>query len=512
MPGFVIFLALSRQIDANSSQEKFKKMAERLSHRGPLTEYSYELDSGTLYLGILGERKQFFRKSDQQNSIMEFILIDSATSFPCPVPLEIIGLLNPQGNPNNRESFTSQMYVAVGLTPEKEIQVFKSLDGVRPLYYAKMEYGLALSTEKKGIWAISEEVPIPLNPGVLLSITEGAVIAYERKMVYERIERKPTDGAAILKHLEKYVKTSFARLTGLNRCGVLFSGGVDSSLAALMANRVDEAKVSLISVAADGSRDFDKTKHAASALSIDHTLVRLDEETVWDILPEVIYAIETSNRMDVEIAIPFFLAARKAREEGIEVLVSGQGPDELFAGYARYERSLVENGVERLGEELWSDLSITHESNIARDEKAIVYHGVNAYFPYLDSNITSIALSTPIELLINPNNKPSRKIIFRELAFRLGVPDEIANAQKDATQYSSGSATMLRRAVINHVSGAASLSRRELQKLIQNVLHTIAIEIGMPFDQRIEHQPTIDMEPTLKLINRIGRLPTSNLR
>ena len=239
-------------------------------------------------------------------------------------------------------------------------------------------------------------------------------------------------------------------------------------------------------------------------------MIQFDFETVWEILPEVIYAIETSKRMDVEIAIPFYLAAEAAKEEDCKVLVSGQGPDELFAGYARYEKSYMKNGAGKVREELWSDFSVTHEVNIARDEKAIAYHGLESFFPYLDQKFSDIALSTPIEFLLNPNRNPSRKILFRDLARKMGLPDHIANAQKHATQYSSGSSKVLQKAVAKNVPNAHNLSKKKTSFLVQNVLDTIAQEIGIPMV--IGLKTNLDMEPTYRLLERVGPLPTRNRR
>jgi hypothetical protein len=92
----------------------------------------------------------------------------------------------------------------------------------------------------------------------------------------------------------------------------------------------------------------------------------------------------------------------------------------------------------------------------------------------------------------------------------MGLPDDIANAQKHATQYSSGSSKVLQKAVAKNVPNAHELSKKKTSFLVQNVLDTIAQEIGIPMV--IGLKSNLDMEPTYRLLERVGPLPTRNRR
>ena len=495
--------------EARSSQKIFLEMAERLSHRGSLKEFQFELSHGKIHLGIINaDDYQHHIENHQQ---MKLLLVDNfAVDLQSEerISKQIISSLR---NPKIKTTpSTAHMLVAVGVTDEKQIRIFRSLDGVRPLYFAESNNGLAFSTERKAIWEVFPTEPQVLDPGWILSFTNKR--DWELIQVHSRSPPKIStriDAEIQLTNLHDELARSFSNLDLTDKCGVLFSGGVDSSLVALLAKRECEDTL-LITAASAHSKDFKKAKEIASTLSIEHTLIQFNVDTVWEILPEVIYAIETSKRMDVEIAIPFYLAAEVAKEEDCEVLVSGQGPDELFAGYARYEKSYMNNGAQKVREELWSDFSVTHELNIARDERAIAYHGVESFFPYLDEKFSDIALSAPIEFLLDPNRSPSRKILFRDLARKMGLPDDIANAQKHATQYSSGSSKVLQKAVDNYVPNAHELNKKKSSYLVQNVLDTIAQEIGIPMGNVLK--TNIDMEPTYRLLERVAPLPTRNRR
>jgi len=258
----------------------------------------------------------------------------------------------------------------------------------------------------------------------------------------------------VLDSLKLHLENSFKRLDREEKCAVLFSGGVDSSLAA-------------------GSHDEDVAVRAAKAMSLDIVEVRIESDSLWNALPEVVRSIKTRKRMDIEIAIPFFFAAREAQEQGYNLIISGQGPDELFAGYARYEKLMIEQGTEKVEQALWADFSVTDEANIQRDIRAISAHEVDSFFPFLDPDFARTALTIPASLNINPNKKPARKLMFRELALKFGVPREVAMTPKRATQYSSGTTKMLAKSVRDHVDTMSGFTKRELQSAIQEFLNKL---------------------------------------
>ncbi|MCJ7817585.1 MAG: asparagine synthase-related protein [Candidatus Thorarchaeota archaeon] len=273
----------------------------------------------------------------------------------------------------------------------------------------------------------------------------------------------------VLKSLKLHLERSFARLSGRGRCAVLFSGGVDSALAALMTSRQCEDTL-LITARCEGSHDVKVAVKAAEAMSLKHVEIPIDSESIWNILPQVMHSIKSRRRMNVEIAIPFFFAAQEARSQGYNLIVSGQGPDELFAGYARYEKLLIEHGPQTVEDMLWRDVSTTDEVNIQRDAGAIGAHGLESFFPFLDQEFARTALSIPVTMNIDPSKRPSRKLLFRELALKLGVPEDVALTPKRATQYSSGTAKMLAESFRFHVEDMRELSKKELQQAIQGFL------------------------------------------
>ena len=369
--------------------------------------------------------------------------------------------------------------VVTVILDKRGVHLLRTLDGTRAIYFGTTEDTFAFGTERKSLWSIGIMSAHAVEPGQGITYTWDGNLAKEQFASLEKPQPSQASREETLSLLELELLRSFHRLEEDTTCAVLFSGGVDSSLAAILTAKECE-KTLLVSTRASGAHDESAAASAANLLGLPLFTVDLNPQLIWETLPEVIYSIETSNQMDVEIALPFFLAAKRAVEEGCTTVISGQGPDELFGGYAKHVKTFTEDGPETLVEQLWKEVSITHESNIERDDRAIAAHGVDSFFPYLDQRFVRAALAVPVEWKVDPKGTPQRKIIFRELAKQMGVPEQIADAPKNATQYSSGSSKSILESIIEHVDGFEGLSRKKAASRVQEVLNGIAHECDVP--------------------------------
>ncbi|MFW9961571.1 MAG: asparagine synthase family protein [Candidatus Thorarchaeota archaeon] len=391
----------------------------------------------------------------------------------------------------------------------KGLRIFRSGDGICGLYYAQIENAVLFASEKKSIWAIGQDNVNVLEPGHTLSVTwsERKVIIQPLGLIRPRIDES-IDKVTAIKKLEDTLLASFSSLPTDQKCAVLFSGGVDSALVAKLTRKYCKETL-LITAVCEGSHDEVAAVRAAELLDLSHVIVNINTDSIWQVLPNVIYSIETCDRMNVEISLPFFFAAEAAKQRGFNLLVSGQGPDELFAGYARYEKLLKERGPERVQDALWNDVLTTHEVNIQRDARVIAATGLDVFFPYIFPPFVRTAMSLPATMKMDLLREPSRKIIFRELAEYMGIPNEITSARKRATQYSSGISKLLNSTVMEQVESSDKVSKRNMPALVQGVLDTIATHLQMPLGKQIRIAK-LDLEPTRKLMGRVGLLPSSD--
>lgn len=209
---------------------------------------------------------------------------------------------------------------------------------------------------------------------------------------------------------------------------VALSGGVDSSLVAAL------AALPCIAVGLEGSFDLDQAGRAADLLGLECCRIEIRRDEVEYALREVLAVIPRKNPVDASIAATLYFVGREAAKRGHGRILSGQGADELFGGYARYisapdpetERKRDIAGLRMQGE---------------RDQAAVSLHGVYLSLPYLDPRVFRAALSIPAGRLIH---RGERKHPLRKVA-EMHIPPELAFAEKKAMQYGSGISNEIRR-------------------------------------------------------------------
>ncbi len=318
--------------------------------------------------------------------------------------------------------------------------------GVKPLYYSSNSSLFAFASEKKALSAVGMNDIHTLKPGYMLSYSSGKAV--ENKVTCftkgERITDESTASEMLYRAIERAVKKRSCVPIAL-----AFSGGLDSSLIAALS-----CEVELYSAAIGGAHDIQQTKKAARLLNLEEKL-HLHELTIDEIesaVPEVVKAVESADPVKVSIAMPLFFASKDACSDGIHVMLSGQGADELFAGYKRYE---LMNSNE-LEPALRCDLDNIAESNLERDDAVTMANAVELRMPYLDKEVVELALRIVPELKIHNG---LRKYVLRLAAGKI-LPDELVWKEKKAAQYSSGIYSALEKlAKKNGYSGKRFLGR-----------------------------------------------------
>lgn len=240
------------------------------------------------------------------------------------------------------------------------------------------------------------------------------------------------------------------RIKGRSRVGVTFSGGLDSSLLAFLSKKVlkNEVKLLLVTVFAEGYGEPLETRKAADMLNIELVEVAADRRACADVIRYSKSARIWRTPMDVSLGVGFVLASRTASSKGCELLISGQGADELFGGYAKYEKTVTRPDL--MARAMEYDFEHLYEG-LARDAEAIRDGGCEPSFPYLDRLVVNAANSIPSEKRVVGGY---RKAPLRETAMKLGLPRQLALAPKRAFQYSSGLEKLLRKEIsLPHAPG-----------------------------------------------------------
>jgi asparagine synthase (glutamine-hydrolysing) len=237
--------------------------------------------------------------------------------------------------------------------------------------------------------------------------------------------------------------------------GILLSGGLDTSILAFVARPCVGFTVALKDSLAS---DLCYSEKIAKLLGIQHKKREFTTEEALATLPEVIGILKT-----FDLALPndlsIYFALKLARENSIGSAMTGDGADELFAGYS-YMAELPPEDLERYIRKLSQNWHFS-AGYLGRSL------GVEIKQPFLDEGFVRFALEISPELKVKDG---VGKYILRK-SFGDLIPPEIVWRRKEAIEYGSGS-TKLHDIINNMVTdGEFQSATREIDIKFINKEH-----------------------------------------
>jgi len=196
--------------------------------------------------------------------------------------------------------------------------------------------------------------------------------------------------------------------------GVLLSGGVDSSLVASIASRLCRdrrmAPPHSFAIGLAGAPDLDAARRVAAFLGTRHHELTFTIDEGIAAIPAAVWHIESYQQ--VRTAVPTMLLARRVREAGIKMVLSGEGADELLGGYLYFHSA--PSPAEFHAETVRKTVRL-HQYDVMRANKAPMAHGVELRFPFLDRAFMDLVMGID----------PAWRMIRRDLSGRRGIEKEI---------------------------------------------------------------------------------------
>jgi len=172
--------------------------------------------------------------------------------------------------------------------------------------------------------------------------------------------------------------------------GVWLSGGVDSSVIAALARPFVDRLITF-SAGIDGAPDLQYARQVAQHIGAEHheRIYNIDEMQV--VLEKVIYHLESFDAPLVHSAVSNYLVSELASDY-VPFVLSGEGGDELFAGYAfqKKYRSDV-----KLTLSIQEAISALHNTALQRVDRCAMAHGTGAAVPFLAPDVVQYALAIP---------------------------------------------------------------------------------------------------------------------
>ncbi|MCG8684958.1 MAG: asparagine synthase C-terminal domain-containing protein, partial [Desulfobacterales bacterium] len=208
--------------------------------------------------------------------------------------------------------------------------------------------------------------------------------------------------------------------------GCLLSGGVDSSTIAALACR-EYGKINTFTSGLAGSEDLIAASKVAEHLGTNHHEEIINPTELPKLLKDVIGVSGSPDPYVAMSGLGTYVAARGAARFGAKVLLSGEGADELFAGYDEY-----------LSEPEYSlNARLTHDQNdlgateCLRLDRCTMAYSIEARVPFLSPSMVRHARTIPIQWkLCHHNGNIIRKPVLRRFAKRL-LPKWVADRPKN---------------------------------------------------------------------------------
>lgn len=340
---------------------------------------------------------------------------------------------------------------AFAVTDGYDMILARDIVGVKPLYYGydlnDENSILGFASERKSLWAAGITEIYSLSPGCILF--NGDIIRVNELLINE-VDNETSYNDLKQNLIETLYESVYKRVQNLSEVGLIFSGGIDSAFLAVILKKISletGLKVKLYVVGNPLSKDIEYAKKIAQDIDLPLKIQTITPEVVADNINDVLKAIEDTNRMKLGVGMTIYLASKMMREDGIKVALSGQGADELFAGYNRYIQHIENHDYEGLNQELIHDITNIYHVNLERDDAASMANSVELRVPYMDTELIRLGMTIPPEYKIRSPEDTLKKYILRDAALDYGVPEYAALRPKKAAQYGSGIDKILKKKI-----------------------------------------------------------------
>ncbi|MBS0275691.1 MAG: asparagine synthase (glutamine-hydrolyzing) [Proteobacteria bacterium] len=221
---------------------------------------------------------------------------------------------------------------------------------------------------------------------------------------------------------------------------LLYSGGIDSTILMLAAREVSNVQVPALTIGYEGEEDEDESWDALkladeAGVACERIEMRCDD--FWNLAPRIAAAVD--DPMADPAVLPLYMLGAAVAKQGAKVAICGEGADEIFGGYRRYQRALLPgflrrqsgrrgvfskttiatgdvwmeapDDLEQMQSQLWPSrpqilqavdvLERLPNCLLIKLDRALMAHGVEGRTPFLDLEVLRFASELPEKSLVS---------------------------------------------------------------------------------------------------------------
>ncbi len=300
--------------------------------------------------------------------------------------------------------------------------------GIKPLYVGEDRRG--------GLWFASELKALVGRCATMIAVPPGAYLTESQRVTRwfrpAWMTRTGTATATAQELVAALEPAVVKRLMSDVPVGVLLSGGLDSSLVAALAAK-HLPRIATFAVGVEGAPDLAAARVVAEHIGATHHECTFGVPDVSRHLDEIIYHLESYDAALIRSAMPCYFVSGLAAQR-VKVVLTGEGADELFAGYGYMQRMRDPTALHHECTRLLLGL---HAMNLQRVDRMTMAHGLEGRVPFLDVDFVDFAMGLDPALKVRAP-RGLEKALLRAAACHL-LPERIAARPK--LEFSEGSAT-----------------------------------------------------------------------
>lgn len=445
----------------DTAVESLNAALSKISHRGPDDQHTFVSENKQLAIGFvrlsINDSSINGRQPHQNDEIVSAVNgeIYNTTELIQKYKLSLLGqcdthIIAPLFNQIGKDVITELDGFYAGVLYKKttkELHLIRDHIGKKPLLYGKADGNIFVVSELKSVTNIDWFKQVPLGCSKL-NLTCGTLTQLATHI--------PTNKATgnLTSNLEQAVLKRMPH----NAFGLFLSGGLDSSIITAIACR-NRRDITYFSLGSAGSADIEKVQVLAQHLDLNNIKIiePPSEELLGNIIENVVWATESYNPSIISNGLATYILAQAARKEGLKVVLTGEGADELFGGYHEQPPDLEWRKIRK---NLLQDMRYTE---LRRLDNCTMAHSIEARCPFLDRTIKHIA-----DNLKYPQyyNQGKNKVILRETFGHL-LPKEISERKKCSFDVGSG----IRKQIVEYLTRNGNTEAAELKQIWMNLFN-----------------------------------------
>ncbi len=296
-------------------------------------------------------------------------LINAGHRFYTETDTEVLVHLYEDMGPGMFQKLNGQFAFAIWDSTKQKLLLGRDRVGIRPLFYHETHGRIIFGSEIKAIFK-DESIPRKMDIHTLSDIF-SCWSPLGSETIFEDVHQVPPGHYAIFsvdgftvapfwqlsfgvpcdsyKSCEQWMEDMGALLEDSTRIrlradvpvGAYLSGGIDSTYVSSLVRRKFNNHLNTFSVGFTDNR-FDETvfqKIAAESIGTNHHSIHCSDNDIGELFPEIIWHTETPILRTAPV--PLFMLSRLVRENNFKVVLTGEGADEVFAGYNIFKEDKV---------------------------------------------------------------------------------------------------------------------------------------------------------------------------